>query len=310
MQQEQAAPPIQAHSQGLASLLRQGLAGYMEGADARDRSQAYKTMMEGLTTKPWVNPDTGQVSTAPAGGFAGAQAALAGIGDNEYAAELMPQISMQRLASEQATSEKAADRTWREQQAAAERTWKEGQQERLLGGQEKIAKMRLEEASQQKGFERANTLRDEFNTLTKDFRTVQDAYSKIKATSDTGAGDMSLLYSYVKLLDPGSVVRESEFATAAASGSFGERMQGAVQRILTGERLPKDLRDAFKAEASTIYKSQQSGADRLEAQYTDLAKRYGLNPKDVIQQYADKDKDATKTSQTGSGPGGTIVVDW
>lgn len=135
-------------------------------------------------------------------------------------------------------------------------------------------------------FKSADTLRDEYNALTKDFRVVEDAYSKIKATSDTGAGDMSLLYSYVKLLDPGSVVRESEFATAAASGSFGEQVQGAVQRLMTGERLPTSLRDAFKAEAETIYRAQKQGADRLKAGYTDIAKRYGVDPANVIVNYA------------------------
>jgi len=75
-------------------------------------------------------------------------------------------------------------------------------------------KFRLEQMKNAPGQE--NTLRDEFNTLTRDFRTVQDAHSKIKSVANTGAGDMSLLYSYVKLLDPGSVVRESDFATAAA----------------------------------------------------------------------------------------------
>lgn len=155
-----------------------------------------------------------------------------------------------------------------------------------LPTQEKLAAIKAETEAPGKKFEQANKLRDEYATLTKDFRTVQDAYSKIKSTSDTGAGDMSLLYSYVKLLDPGSVVRESEFATAAASGSFGEQIQGAVQRVMSGQRLPPTLRDAFKSEADSIYLAQKGGADRMTEKYTDLAKRWGVDPKDVIQDYA------------------------
>lgn len=143
-----------------------------------------------------------------------------------------------------------------------------------------------------KAFEQENKLRDEYTKLTQDFRTVQDAYSKIQATSDTGAGDMSLLYAYVKLLDPGSVVRESEFATAAASGSFGDRIQGAVQRILTGQRLPPDLRQQFLSEASSIYTAQKQGFDRLTGVYTELAKSYGLNPQNVMVNYAAPDPNA------------------
>ena len=139
-----------------------------------------------------------------------------------------------------------------------------------------------------KVFGRADKLRDEFNNLTKDFRVVQDAYSKINSTSDTGAGDMSMLYSYVKLLDPGSVVRESEFATAAASGSFGDTVQGAVNRLLTGERLPPNLRASFKSEAKSLYSAQKSGMERMKTNYADLAKRYGLRTEDVIQDYSEQ----------------------
>lgn len=134
-------------------------------------------------------------------------------------------------------------------------------------------------------FKRENTIRDEFNTLTKDFRTVQDAFSKIQQTTDSGAGDMSMLYAYVKLLDPGSVVRESEFSTAAASGSYGERIQGAVKGILTGGRLPPSQRKEFMNEASRIYAGQKLGYDRTKQTYSDIANRYGLDPKNVITDY-------------------------
>ena len=133
---------------------------------------------------------------------------------------------------------------------------------------------------------KAGELRDEFNALTKDFRAVQDAHTKITTTAPTGAGDMSLLYNYVKLLDPTSVVRESEFAAAAASGSFGERVQTAVNKVMTGQRLSADLRKDFITEANNLYKAQKTGADRIKDQYTNMAKRAKLNPEDVIVDYA------------------------
>jgi len=131
-----------------------------------------------------------------------------------------------------------------------------------------------------------NELRDEYSALTKDFRAVQDAHTKITTASPTGAGDMSLLYNYVKLLDPTSVVRESEFAAAAASGSFGERVQTAVNRVMTGQRLSPELRKDFINEASNLYKAQKVGADRIKEQYTSMAKRAKLNPEDVIVDYS------------------------
>lgn len=149
-----------------------------------------------------------------------------------------------------------------------------------------IAQAQAAAAAPGKVPDRENVLRDEYNNLTKDFRTVQDAYSKIKGAANNGAGDMSLLYSYVKLLDPGSVVRESEFATAAASGSLGERIQGLVQRVISGQRLPDSLRADFMREAENIYKAQKSGADRMRDIYTEMAKRGSLDPRNVIADYS------------------------
>ncbi len=135
-------------------------------------------------------------------------------------------------------------------------------------------------------FEQENKLRDEYNNNTKDFRTVQSAYSNIMKTGSTGAGDMSMLYQFVKLLDPNSVVRESEFATAAASGSLGERIQGAAKQIMEGGRLSDDLRAKFLQEAENIYLSQKEGYDRTKQIYGDLAKRSNVNPENVVIEYA------------------------
>lgn len=140
-------------------------------------------------------------------------------------------------------------------------------------------------------FNRENTLRDEFNTLSRDFRTVQTAWENIQsaARSSSGAGDMSMLYAYVRMLDPTSVVRESEFAAAAASGSFGERVQGAVQRVLSGERLPDTLRNSFLSEARNIYNNNRRPYDRLERHYREIARRNNLNPDNIIAPFATPD---------------------
>lgn len=135
-------------------------------------------------------------------------------------------------------------------------------------------------------FDKENKLRDEFNNLTKDFRTVNDAYNKIQSTSNTGAGDMSMLYQYVKLLDPGSVVRESEFASAAAAGSYGERLQGAVKSIRDGGRLAPSLRQIFLDEATNIYVGQKQQFDQTFGRYKDISEREGLKTDNVIYDYS------------------------
>lgn len=163
-----------------------------------------------------------------------------------------------------------------------------------------LANKRNEPPSTAPDFKAANTLRDEFNSLTKDFRSVQDAYSKIRKTSNTGAGDMSMLYQYVKLLDPGSVVRESEFATAAASGSYGERIAGAVKGITSGGRLSNALRNEFLNEADNVYQGQKAGYDRQKAIYTDISNKFNVDPTLVVTDYTDATPGSSQA--TGADP--------
>ncbi|MEM8882399.1 MAG: hypothetical protein AAGC82_17565, partial [Pseudomonadota bacterium] len=59
-------------------------------------------------------------------------------------------------------------------------------------------------------------LRKEFigQTTVKDFRKQAEAFGRIDASAfePSPAGDLALIFNYMKVLDPGSVVRESEFA--------------------------------------------------------------------------------------------------
>jgi hypothetical protein len=129
-------------------------------------------------------------------------------------------------------------------------------------------------------FTRANTLRDEFTGLTKDYRAVQGAHTTLKEAGHdpTPAGDMSLLYQFNKMLDPGSVVRESEFATAARNGSLGTQMQAQVERLLSGQRLTDEQRKDILGQADRILKAQRRTYDQHRSQYRGLAERYKLDP--------------------------------
>jgi hypothetical protein len=133
-------------------------------------------------------------------------------------------------------------------------------------------------------FEDANKLRKEFNALSKDYKSVRDSYNRVVASGQepSAAGDLALIFNYMKILDPGSVVRESEFAQAAATGSFGERLKAAGQRLIRGERLSDDMRADFINRAKVLYDKQNTTQRALVDKYSVLASKRGLDPNDVI----------------------------
>jgi hypothetical protein len=135
-------------------------------------------------------------------------------------------------------------------------------------------------------FEHENKLRDEYNQITKDYRSVQDAWSKIQTVSDTPAGDLSLIYATAKLNDPGSVVREQDFVQQAKAGSLGDRIQNMVNQVSTGNRLTAEQRKNLIAEAGLQYNAAKQGNQKTIENYTGIAKRNGLNIKNVITDYS------------------------
>lgn len=120
----------------------------------------------------------------------------------------------------------------------------------------------------------------------KAYETVKGGYERVRqsAALQTGAGDMGLIYGYMKMLDPGSVVRESEFAQAAQAGSYGQQIQGMVQRVLDGQRLPEEVRQQFVQSADGIYQETAANLGDINDQFNQRAQTYQVDPSSFIRQ--------------------------
>lgn len=133
-------------------------------------------------------------------------------------------------------------------------------------------------------FNQTTKMRQEYQTQSKEFQKQTDAYGRLLAagTEPSAAGDLALIFNYMKILDPGSVVRESEFANAAATGSLGERAQAAVSKIAKGERLSDEMRRDFLDRGKKLFEqARKQQAGRVDS-YTMLSNEQGLNPRMVI----------------------------
>lgn len=131
-----------------------------------------------------------------------------------------------------------------------------------------------------KGFEQEKDLRSEFDKAAKPFIDLAQSFQKIEtaAKNPSGAGDISLVYGYMKVLDPGSVVREGEFATAANAGGIPATIRSLYNRALDGQRLSDTVRADFLSQARNIIESQRVLSSDLVERYKGLAKQYQLDP--------------------------------
>jgi hypothetical protein len=147
-------------------------------------------------------------------------------------------------------------------------------------------------------FKAENTLRDEYNLQTKTFTIVRDAYGKVLAAAkeqkagpdQTAAADIALIFAYMRMLDPNSVVREGEFATAQNAAGIPDRIRNYYNRALSGNLLNDKQRNEITGEARKVFGQQRKSQDEVDKRYLDMAKRYELNPDNVVTRMEDPDE--------------------
>lgn len=132
--------------------------------------------------------------------------------------------------------------------------------------------------------ETAEGLRKEFTTQTTPYRGVADAFQKIKtaALNPSAANDLSLIFGYMRALDPASTVREGEFANAQNAGGIDATIRNLYNKVASGERLTQSQRQDFLQSAYGLVESQAPNVQQAIDRYTAIAGRSGLNPEDIV----------------------------
>jgi hypothetical protein len=138
--------------------------------------------------------------------------------------------------------------------------------------------------AQPKIFSNEKDLRGEFQAQVKPYVELGQAYQKIEtaAKNPSPAGDIAMVYGFMKVLDPSSVVREGEFATAQNAGSVPDSVRNMYNKALSGERLNEKIRSDFLQQARNLVESQRVMSNDLMSRYTEVAKNYKLDPNQVV----------------------------
>lgn len=127
-------------------------------------------------------------------------------------------------------------------------------------------------------------MRKEFTTQAKSLVEVRDAFRRIESAvaSPSPAGDIALIFNFMKMLDPGSTVREGEFATAQNAAGIPERIVNMYNKALKGELLNGTQRSDFVSQARRIHDTSQRQIESLSKQYRNIAKRLDIDERNVI----------------------------
>jgi hypothetical protein len=127
-------------------------------------------------------------------------------------------------------------------------------------------------------------LRNEYVKRSEDFKEAQRNYATIKVSEEeaNGPGDVALITSFMKMLDPGSVVRETEFANARDTAGLLESLGNALKKAETGEFLNPTQRSEFTALAEKYLYAAQNQQLKVRQSLGTTVQNYGLTPSNVF----------------------------
>ncbi len=116
----------------------------------------------------------------------------------------------------------------------------------------------------------------------KAYREVLPSVASAMTARPDARGDLTVIYSWAKAMDPMGSVREGDTDMAKSSASFKQRFDQYVNQVNVGNGLPKEVRTGLINEMRNRGSKLDQAYSEARRQYVGLTKEAGLNPDIVI----------------------------
>jgi hypothetical protein len=135
--------------------------------------------------------------------------------------------------------------------------------------------------------------------------TTADAYRKMEKAlgAESAAGDVSGIYAFMKMLDPNSVVRETEFATAQNAAGVPDQIRNLYNRVMSGERLNPEQRADFINQGRSVYQNSERFFKKHQDNYRGISERLFIDPRGVVYDL----ENAEQSESPGAPPSATAA---
>lgn len=143
-----------------------------------------------------------------------------------------------------------------------------------------------------------NLLRKEYDSKQSVFKQIGNFYNVITNADKNSIGDIALITTYMKILDPNSVVREGEFLQASEAGGIPSTIVAAYNKALGTGKIDDKVRDDIYSQSKKIYDTTKAQNELDRGFYTDIAKRRGLNVENIIYNASDSTSKPAGTTPT------------
>jgi len=137
----------------------------------------------------------------------------------------------------------------------------------------------------------AKQFQDDYSRDSKTYITIRNGYQQVRGAAENpdAAGDLSLIFGYMKMLDPYSVVRETEFANAQNAAGVPDRVRNLWNKAMTGERLAPNQRQQFMGQAQRLFQTAHENQAKVRNTYSGRATKFEIDPSMVLDDEDPKD---------------------
>lgn len=225
----------------------------------------------------------------------------------EAAAKIMP-YAYQKFAAKEAQEARAFE-------AGENRALRRDMAAESAAIRKDAAKIRDTDKQVSRASDKAVTLASKIqNDYYKNYNQVSDAARIIETNmkDPTPQGDLATVYSFVKVLDPGSVVKEGEIKLSQAARSIPTGMQGALNKYISGQTLtPKERKDIADLAGKAASRSRAVW-DASAKPYIAQAEKLGLDkdlylPPEALEPRTQAKTPASAEMPNKAAPSRTIV---
>lgn len=124
--------------------------------------------------------------------------------------------------------------------------------------------------------------RKNFQVETADYQVQEDNYAIIVNALNTGVGGVALITAYAKLLDPGSVVRQSEFGAVLDASGMSQKMVGLFNSWLEEGKLPETVTRNLRDNATAIINQVRGRTQKKHTDWQTYVVNQGGDPEDIM----------------------------
>ena len=128
--------------------------------------------------------------------------------------------------------------------------------------------------------------RQQFREDSKTFVKVRDSFTRLRGAGDTPAGDITLIVTFNHMIEPESIVKESEFDRTRV-GNLTEKAKAYAEKYFGQGGMLTDLqRTAIRKEARKLFRGHMRAQELLEREHARGAADLKMQPGQIIFDFA------------------------